>query len=103
MAPPPRPVRVVGEGADVTARKPAKAWTADDTAAMLELVALNWTDGRIADALGVVRLTVWRRRTALGLERADHPRKEGRALLRGGGGRAGQRRVASWKASPGAG
>jgi hypothetical protein len=102
MAPPSRPVGVVGKGADVTARKPAKPWTDDDTAAMLLLVARNWTDGEIARALGVVRLTVWRRRTALGLERADHPRKEGRALLRGGG-RAGQRRVASWKASPGAG
>lgn len=64
-------------------RKPARAWTAADTAAMVELVARNWTDGRIADALGVVRLTVWRRRTALGLDRADHPRKEGRALVRG--------------------
>ena len=90
MAPPSRPVRVVAQGADVTARaplarstrKPAKAWTADDTAAMLELVALNWTDGRIAQALGVVRLTVWRRRNALGLSRADHPRKEGRTLIR---------------------
>ena len=65
----------------MTARKPAKPWTADDTAAMLELVALNWTDGRIAEALGVVRLTVWRRRTALGLSRADHPRKEGRTRM----------------------
>jgi len=74
----------VAEGADVTApRKPARAWTAADTAAMVELVARNWTDGRIADALGVVRLTVWRRRTALGLDRADHPRKENRALVRG--------------------
>jgi len=68
----------VAQGADVTARKPAKAWTADDTALMRELVALNRTDGEIARALGVVRLTVWRRRTALGLDRADHPRKEGR-------------------------
>jgi hypothetical protein len=91
----------VAQGADVTARKAAKAWTEDDTAAMLELVALNWTDGRIAQMLGVVRLTVWRRRTTLGLSRADHPRKEGRALVRGGGtGQAGPRRVASWKASP---
>ena len=82
MAPSPRPVRVVAQGADVTAaRKPAKSWTAADTAAMRELVALNWTDGRIAQALGVVRMTVWRRRTALGLDRADHPRKEGRAML----------------------
>ena len=76
----------------MTARKPAKAWTADDTAAMLELVALNWTDGRIAQALGVVRLTVWRRRTALGLDRADHPRKEGRVLVRSR--RAGRLRMA---------
>ena len=76
----------MAQGADVTARKPAKPWTEDDTAAMLELVALNWTDGRIAEALGVVRLTVWRRRTALGLDRADHPRKERRALRRGDGG-----------------
>jgi len=69
----------VAQGADVTAaRKPAKTWTGDDTAAMVELVALNWTDGEIAQALGVVRLTVWRRRTALGLDRADHPRKENR-------------------------
>lgn len=60
------------------ARKPARPWTERDTAAMCELVARNWTDARIADALGVVRLTVWRRRTALGLDRADHPRKEGR-------------------------
>lgn len=65
------------------ARKPARAWTAADTAAMVELAARNWTDGEIARALGVVRLTVWRRRTALGLARADHPRKEGRALVRG--------------------
>jgi hypothetical protein len=65
----------------MTARKPAKAWTGDDTAAMVELVALNWTDGRIAQALGAVRLTVWRRRTALGLSRADHPRKEGRVRV----------------------
>jgi hypothetical protein len=65
----------------MTARKPAKAWTAHDTAAMRELVALNWTDGRIAEALGVVRLTVWRRRTALGLDRADHPRKENRIRM----------------------
>jgi hypothetical protein len=75
----------VAQGADVTARKPAKAWTEADTAAMSELVARNWTDGRIATALGVVRLTVWRRRTALGLDRADHPRKENRALARSGG------------------
>ena len=77
----------------MTARKPAKAWTGDDTAAMLELLARNWTDGRIAEAIGVVRLTVWRRRTALGLDRADHPRKEGRALLRGGGARQGRART----------
>ncbi len=75
----------------MTARKPAKVWTEDDTAAMRELLALNWTDGRIAQALGVVRLTVWRRRTALGLDRADHPRKERGVLLRGGG--AGQARA----------
>ncbi|MCW5736405.1 MAG: hypothetical protein KIS73_19915 [Enhydrobacter sp.] len=68
----------MAQGAGVTARKPARAWTARDTAAMRELVALNWTDGEIARALGVVRLTVWRRRTALGLDRADHPRKENR-------------------------
>lgn len=67
----------------MAARKPAKPWTEADTAAMRALVTRNWTDGRIAEALGVVRLTVWRRRTALGLDRADHPRKENRPLLRG--------------------
>lgn len=82
MAPPSRPVRVVAQGADVTARPRGKVWTARDTAAMCELVALNWTDGEIARALGVVRLTVWRRRTALGLDRADHPRKENRFRVR---------------------
>jgi hypothetical protein len=66
----------------VTARKPARAWSGHDTAAMLDLVARNWTDGEIARALGVVRMTVWRRRTALGLDRADHPRKEGRRGLK---------------------
>ena len=65
------------------ARKPAKAWTGADTQAMRELAALNWTDGEIARALGVVRMTVWRRRTALGLDRADHPRKENRTSMRG--------------------
>lgn len=74
----------MAEGADVTAaaRKPAKAWTEGDTARMVELVARNWTDGEIARVLGAVRLTVWRRRTALGLDRADHPRKENRPLSR---------------------
>lgn len=76
-------------------RKPAKAWTGADTAAMVDLVARNWTDGEIARALGVVRLTVWRRRTALGLDRADHPKKERRALQRGGGARQGQAGMAS--------
>lgn len=63
-------------------RKPRKCWTESDTEKMCELQAKNWTDGRIAKVLDVARITVWRRRVALGLDRAEHPRKRGRLEAR---------------------
>lgn len=63
----------------MSGRKPRKAWSEADTEKLCELQAQNWTDGRIARVLEVTRITVWRRRVALGLDRAEHPRKRDRS------------------------
>lgn len=63
-------------------RKRRKDWTDADTEKLCELQGQNWTDGQIARALDVARITVWRRRVALGLDRAEHPLKRGRLEAR---------------------
>lgn len=45
-----------------------RSWSDDDIAALRRLVALGWTDGRIAGELGRSRETVQRKRTVLGLK-----------------------------------
>jgi hypothetical protein len=63
-------------------RKPRKCWTAADTEKLCEFQAKNLTDGPIAKVLDVTRITVWRRRVALGLDRAEHPLRRGRLEAR---------------------
>lgn len=60
------------------ARKPRKKWTDQDTEELRELRARNWTDERIAKRLDAVRITILRRREAMGLGRCEHPKKRDR-------------------------